>query len=99
MTDFSMGYGPMLSFADEIARTQEDFAQVCSSLDELVGSLEGKWTGKAQVEFAAAYRELKPKLVTIGSVLEAYATAIKQAAEAEENADTQKAYETQSLAF
>lgn len=77
--DISMDYGSMEALASQIETMQEDFETMCTNLDSLIEDLKGQWQGKAQIEFAAAYSKLKPKLKTINEVLSQYSVEILNA--------------------
>lgn len=85
---FSMDYSAMGNLAKEVTTMNEDFQTMIAGLATLVESLEGQWQGKAQVEFAAAYSKLKPKLDTISEVLQNYATEINNAATSEQDVES-----------
>jgi WXG100 family type VII secretion target len=72
----SMDYSAMGNLANEVTAMNREFQDMITNLATLVDSLDGQWQGKAQVEFAAAYSKLKPKLDTISEVLQNYATEI-----------------------
>ena len=76
MADISMQYSGIESAAGEILRMHDDFGDMLTELDALASSLEGIWEGKAQQEFALAYRDLKPKLEKIGELLDGYCTEL-----------------------
>lgn len=78
--DFLMDYSAMEALVTQVKAMQEDFDAMCANLDSLVNSLDGQWQGKAQVEFAASYSKLKPKLKSISAVLSNYSTEIANAA-------------------
>ena len=74
-----MDYSAMGNLAKEVTAMNKDFQDMITNLATLVDSLDGQWQGKAQVEFAAAYSKLKPKLDTISDMLQNYATEINNA--------------------
>ena len=86
--DFAMDYEAMAELAKQVDVMQTDFVQMLDSLDDLVESVDGQWQGKAQVEFATAYSKLRPKLETIGEVLQNYATEINNAASSEQDVES-----------
>ena len=86
--NFSMDYSAMGNLAKEVTAMNEDFRDMITNLATLVDSLDGQWQGKAQVEFAAAYSKLKPKLDTISEVLQNYATEINNAATGEQDLES-----------
>lgn len=86
--NFSMDYSAMGNLAKEVTAMNKDFQDMITNLATLVDSLDGQWQGKAQVEFAAAYSKLKPKLDTISEVLQNYATEIKNAASSEQDVES-----------
>ena len=86
--NFSMDYSAMGNLAKEVTTMNEDFQTMIAGLTTLVESLEGQWQGKAQVEFAAVYSKLKPKLDTISEVLQDYATEINNAATSEQDVES-----------
>ena len=86
--EFAMDYDPMLELAKQVGDMQTDFAEMLSSLDSLMESVDGQWEGKAQVEFAVAYSKLRPKLKTISEVLANYATAINGAVTNEQDLES-----------
>lgn len=89
--DLIMNYNSITSLAKEITQAQEEFSDLLVNLDSLVETMNGKWKGKAQVEFATAYNNLKPKLEIISGVLVNYANALSAAATNEANLeDVQK---------
>ena len=73
---FSMDYSAMENLAKEVTAMNEEFQDMIINLATLVESLNGQWQGKAQVEFAAAYSKLKPKLDAISVVLQNYSNEI-----------------------
>lgn len=77
--DFVMDYESVTILAKEITQAQADFENLLVNLDSLVETMSGRWKGKAQVEFATAYSDLKPKLEIVSTVLENYATALSAA--------------------
>jgi WXG100 family type VII secretion target len=79
MADLIMEYDSISSFAKEILQTQVEFSRILADLDTMVGTTNDKWRGKAQVEFATAYSNLRPKLETISNVLKNYADAMSVA--------------------
>ena len=85
---FSMDYSAMGNLAKEVTAMNKDFQDMIEGLATLVESLDGQWQGKAQVEFAAAYSKLKPKLDTISEVLQNYATEINNAASSEQDVES-----------
>lgn len=85
---FSMDYSAMGELAKEVTVMNKDFQEMITNLTSLVESLDGQWQGKAQVEFAAAYSKLKPKLDTISEVLQNYATEINNAANSEQDVES-----------
>ena len=85
---FSMDYSAMGNLAKEVTAMNKDFQDMITNLATLVDSLDGQWQGKAQVEFAAAYSKLKPKLDTISEVLQNYATEINNAASSEQDVES-----------
>ena len=86
--NFSMDYSAMGNLAKEVKAMNKDFQDMITNLATLVDSLDGQWQGKAQVEFAAAYSKLKPKLDTISEVLQNYATEINNAASSEQDVES-----------
>ena len=86
--NFSMDYSAMGNLAKEVTAMNKDFQDMITNLATLVDSLDGQWQGKAQVEFAAAYSKLKPKLDTISEVLQNYATEINNAASSEQDVES-----------
>ena len=86
--NFSMDYSAMGNLAKEVTAMNKDFQDMITNLATLVDSLDGQWQGKAQVEFAAAYSKLKPKLDTISEVLQNYATEINNAATSEQDVES-----------
>lgn len=86
--NFSMDYSAMGNLAKEVTVMNKEFQDMISDLATLVESLDGQWKGKAQVEFAAAYSKLKPKLDTISEVLQNYATEINNAATGEQDVES-----------
>ena len=86
--DFSMDYSAMGNLAKEVTTMNDDFQKMIENLAKLVDSLDGQWQGHAQVEFAAAYSELKPKLDTISETLKNYATEINNAAFGEQDLES-----------
>lgn len=86
--DFSMDYSAMSNLAKEVTAMNEEFQTMIADLATLVGSLDGQWQGKAQIEFAAAYSKLKPKLYAISEVLQNYATEINNAATSEQDLES-----------
>ena len=86
--NFSMDYSAMGNLAKEVTAMNKDFQDMITNLATLVESLDGQWQGKAQVEFAAAYSKLKPKLDTISEVLQNYATEINNAASSEQDVES-----------
>ena len=85
---FSMDYSAMGNLAKEVTTMNKEFQDMIINLATLVDSLDGQWQGKAQVEFAAAYSKLKPKLDTISEVLQNYATEINNAATSEQGVES-----------
>ena len=85
---FSMEYSALTDLAIKISDMDQDFQNMLSDLDNLVDSLDGQWQGKAQVEFATAYNELRPKLSKIGEVLGNYAKEINNATCSEQNLES-----------
>ena len=85
---FSMDYSAMGNLAKEVTVMNKEFQDMITNLATLVESLDGQWQGKAQVEFAAAYSKLKPKLETISEVLQNYATEINNAATSEQDVES-----------
>lgn len=85
---FSMDYSAMGELAKAVTAMNQDFQEMITDLDTLVESLDGQWQGKAQVEFAAAYSKLKPKLDTISEVLQNYATEINNATASEQDLES-----------
>jgi len=85
---FSMDYSAMGNLAKEVTVMNKEFQDMITNLATLVESLDGQWQGKAQVEFAAAYSKLKPKLDTISEVLQNYATEINNAATSEQDVES-----------
>lgn len=85
---FSMDYSAMGNLAKEVTVMNKEFQDMITNLATLVESLDGQWQGKAQVEFAAAYSKLKPKLDTISEVLQNYATEINNAASSEQDVES-----------
>ena len=86
--NFSMDYSAMDNLAKEVKAMNKDFQDMITNLATLVDSLDGQWQGKAQVEFAAAYSNLKPKLDTISEVLQNYATEINNATSSEQDVES-----------
>ena len=86
--NFSMDYSAIGNLAKEVTAMNKDFQDMITNLATLVESLDGQWQGKAQVEFAAAYSKLKPKLDTISEVLQNYATEINNAASSEQDVES-----------
>lgn len=86
--NFSMDYSAMGNLAKEVTAMNKDFQDMITNLATLVESMDGQWQGKAQVEFAAAYSKLKPKLDTISEVLQNYATEINNAASSEQDVES-----------
>ena len=84
MADLVMNYDSLLGLSNEIAQAQGNFERLLADLDSVVNTMDGKWKGKAQVEFATAYNNLKPKLTGIGTVLGNYSSALSTAAANEE---------------
>ena len=85
---FSMDYSAMGNLAKEVTAMNKEFQDMITNLATLVESLDGQWQGKAQVEFAAAYSKLKPKLETISEVLQNYTTEISNAATSEQDVES-----------
>ena len=85
---FSMDYSAMGNLAKEVTVMNKEFQDMITNLATLVESLDGQWQGKAQVEFAAAYSKLKPKLDTISEVLQDYATEINNAVISEQDLES-----------
>lgn len=85
---FSMDYSAMGNLAKEVTAMNKEFQDMITNLATLVESLDGQWQGKAQVEFAAAYSKLKPKLETISEVLQNYTTEINNAATSEQDVES-----------
>ncbi len=86
--NFSMDYSAMGNLAKEVTAMNKDFQDMITNLATLVDSMDGQWQGKAQVEFAAAYSKLEPKLDTISEVLQNYATEINNAATSEQDVES-----------
>ena len=86
--NFSMDYSAMGNLAKEVTVMNKEFQDMITNLATLVESLDGQWQGKAQIEFAAAYSKLKPKLETISEVLQNYATEINSAATSEQDLES-----------
>ena len=80
MADLVMNYQSIYDLKREVSTMEEEFSELLTNLDALVGNINGKWRGKAQVEFATAYSELQPKLETMYKVLHNYATALSSIA-------------------
>ena len=90
-----MNYDSMEALADQVETMRTDFEDMCKNLDSLIEDLNGKWQGKAQIEFAAAYKKLRPKLETINEVLSQYSVEILNAVakESEVEDDNAKSYQ------
>lgn len=87
-TDFSMEYTALKELAESVTEMNTDFQEMIKKLSTLVETLDGQWQGKAQVEFAAAYEKLAPKLETISEVLDKYAIEINNAVTGEQDVES-----------
>lgn len=76
MADISMQYSGIESAIREISQMDARFGDMITGVESLVGELEGAWEGKAQVEFALAYQNLKPRLDEIKVLLDDYSTVL-----------------------
>ena len=78
MADISMQYSGIEATVREIRQMRTDFRAMLTNLDALIVSMDGVWEGKAQMEFALAYRNLKPKLNKIDDLLGSYTTEMNE---------------------
>ena len=83
-----MDYAAMTNLANAVANLRTEIDEMSTDLDSLVNSLDGQWVGKAQVEFAASYKKLKPQIQEIGNTLEEFSKQVNSASNLTQETDS-----------
>ena len=87
MADISMSYYALEDLASDIGQLKEQLNAAKEELNQLISTTDGRWKGCAQLEFAAAYDKLRPKLQSMNDVLECYQAELQRTMEREKETE------------